>query len=245
MSVPLPISNALPDPYAPFMRVRSAPAAANEAGVGSALYRRRAEILAATRRTLAEEGHQRFTLRSVSEACSVTAQTIHNSFGSKVELLRAALNQHTQQIDGFALSQINDPLVFLALARAYYESAIEWGEFMREFMLVTSSRPSLRDALFKYGAELKVHILRGMARRNLLRSSVDPRMAAEQIAYVNMFGMREWAETGDLKRLEERLISGNAILLLGIFKPEAARGVEQWLGGVQQETAEAGSPLLS
>ena len=226
----LTVRDRAPDPFAPVIGMRLD---VQESGMGRACgaqYRRRADILAATRRLLAEQGHEKFTLRAISDACGVTPQTIHNSFGNKAELLGTALNQHTVMIDASAVSRTRHPGVFLLLALAYCQTAAEQPEFMRQYMHTAfAPRRPLRDTLMKFGVNLKVRVLSRLAQENILRSSVDVRIAAEQIAYVNTFGLMEWAENDDLCQLHDRLVLGNGTLLLGILEPEAARGMETWL----------------
>lgn len=241
------VSTGAPDPFQAVMGLKLS-GSSEASGDFNAQHRRRAEILAATRRLLAADGHQRFTIRSVSEACSLTAQTIHNSFGCKVDLLRTALNEHTLMIDSHALRQTRNPAAFLMLAIAYYQSALERPDFLREFMFTTfSPRQPLRDSLMKFGIDLKTQMLNAMARRNLLKPCVNPRIAAEQIAYVNTFGLLEWAENDDLSQLYEKLVLGNGTILLGILVPEKAREIERWLcdPANRQRCSEGTAPLLA
>jgi AcrR family transcriptional regulator len=181
---------------------------------------------------LGEEGCERIMLKSISDACSISTQTLHNSFGSKVELLTAAMNQYTLMMDSRALAQAADPSVFLWLGLAYCQVATEHPEFMREFVHATfSPKLTLREALIRYGTDLKLQILRSLANRELIRPFIDTRMAAEQIACVNTFAMLEWAENGDIRKLYERMIHGNGSILLGILTPDAGKDIESWLSG--------------
>src|SRR5690606_29547418 len=86
-----------------------------------------------------------------------------------------------------------------------------------------------REALMKFGIDLKTQMLTAMGRRNLLKPCVNPRIAAEQIAYVNTFGLLEWAESDNIAQLHEKLVLGNGTILLGILVPEKAREIEAWL----------------
>lgn len=219
-----------PDPFEPVIGLKLGKPVAKPFGEHSGPYRRRAQILAATRRSLAQEGHDRVTIKSISDSCGLTPQTIHNSFGCKADLLRSAMNEHTLMIDSFAFTKSCDPEVFLLLALAYCQSAVNRPEFVREYMRAAfSPRHSLKDTLMKFGVDLKLHILRDLARRDLLRSFVDHRSAAEQIACVNTFAMQEWAQHGDIVQLYARIVHGNGALLLGILVPEAGRKIENWL----------------
>lgn len=215
-----------PDPYMPVVGWSLHAGAFPRGEAGGSLQRRRAQILAATRRSLATEGYGRFTLRSISDASSVSTQTIHNCFGCKSDLLQSALNQHTVLMDSMALSEGQEPSVFLRLALLYCQSAVDYPEFIREYMCIDMS---IRSALMKFGADIKIKMLQGMAAQNLLRPTVNLKIAAEQIAYVNCFGMLEWADNNDICQLYDRLVNGNANILMGILQPGAARDFEIWL----------------
>jgi AcrR family transcriptional regulator len=220
----------IPDPFQPVVGFTLNPRRFGDLSEHGAQHRRRAAILAATRRMLATEGHEKFTIRSVAEACQLTSQTIHNSFGCKTELLRAAMNQHTVMIDSYAMAQTQDPGLFLLLAIAYCQSAIEQPEFMREYMrAVLSPKWPVRDSLLKFGTDLKAQNLRSMARRGLLKPCIDPAIAAEQIASSITFAMLDWAVSDDIGKLYERLVQANGAILMGILVPQAAREIEDWL----------------
>jgi len=219
-----------PNPYLPMLGSALDAVGSLEMHEYSVQHRRRAEILAAVRRLLASDGYQRFTIRSLAATCKLTAQTIHNSFGCKNELLRVALNQHTLMLDASAASLTRDPAVFMILALSYCSTAAERPEFLREFMRVASSpKQPLRDPLMKFGIDLKTQIFRGMARKGLLRACIDPRTAAEQIAYANTFALLEWAQNDDLADLYRHIVFGNGLILLGVLAPHAASGIEEWL----------------
>ncbi len=226
----LVVKSGIPDPFEPVVGFTLNPRRFGDLSEHGAQHRRRAAILAATRRMLASEGHEKFTIRSVADACALTAQTIHNSFGHKTELLRAAMNQHTVMIDSYAMSQTQDPGLFLLLAISYCQSAIDRPEFMREYMRAAfSPKWPLRDSLLKFGTDLKAQNLRSIARRGLLKPCIDPAIAAEQIASCITFAMLEWAENDDIERLYERLVLANGSILMGILVPEAAHEIEDWL----------------
>ena len=225
-----PFTTQAPDPYKTIFEFSANGIKTQVSGTKTKHTHLRAQILAATRRLLAEEGHDRIRLRSISEACSITAQTIHNSFGCKFDLLRSALNEHTLMIDSTAYRSTASPEAFLRLAIAYCQSAIDRPDFMREFMSATfSSKHSLREPLMAFGVEMKTRFLTTMAERNLLKPCVNPRVTAEQIAYTNAFALGEWAESGDTAKLYEKLLLGNGTILLGILTPTEAWNIERWL----------------
>lgn len=226
----LVVKSGIPDPFEPVVGFTLSPRRFGDLSEHGAQHRRRAAILAATRRMLATEGHEKFTIRAVAETCQLTTQTIHNSFGHKTELLRAAMNQHTVMIDSYAMSQTQDPGLFLLLAIAYCQSAIDQPDFMREYMRAAfSPKWPLSDSLLKFGTDLKAQNLRMMARRGLLKPCIDPAVAAEQIASCITFAMLDWVENDDIAKLYERLVQANGSILMGILVPHAAREIEDWL----------------
>lgn len=218
------------DPFEPVVAVTFGSAPQKCWREYSGPYRRKAEILAATRRLLAEQGCDRLMLKSVSDVCSVSTQTVHNIFGSKTQLLSEAMNQYTYVVDSRSLSEAQDPTVFLWIAVAYCRAAACQPEFVRQFVKAAfSSKMPLRETVFQFGSALKLQMLRGLAQRKYLRPFFDPRVTAEQIAYVNTFALLEWSENDDLPGLYSRIVQGNATALLGMLRPEAAKDVERWL----------------
>jgi len=180
---------------------------------------RRAAILAATRRLLAEGGHQ-FTLKRVSEECEVTVQTIRNSFGRREECLASALNEHTTAVWQALGSVSTGPRVFLDLAQMYYHCACVTPGFLRGMLTSAISNDAPLAALQRHGALLKINYLRDMARQGVLRSGVDVEALAAQITRLNTFTMFEWPINGDAEELKAQIVSGNKLLLLGAMRPQ-------------------------
>src|SRR5690606_34580771 len=106
----------LPDPFRPLSVTRSPGATCGRDETGTErLLRRRASILAATRRLLSQHGHAHVTLRQISDECEVTVQTLYNSFGPRLELLMSALNEHTIAVETSAYSAAAGPSLFLGI----------------------------------------------------------------------------------------------------------------------------------
>jgi AcrR family transcriptional regulator len=214
----------VPNPYVPL-----APDAA--AGPGGRSFaqqrRRRAEILATTRRLLAE-GQEAFTLRRVADENRVTVQTVRNSFGRREDLMVSAINEHTSAVwralGGFS----SGPALFLDLAQMYFQCARATPEFLRAMVTqAVANTPSL-SVLQQHGSAIKVAHLRRLAREGGLRPGVDAEALAAQITRLNTFQMYEWAAGGDALALRHELVVGNKLLLLGAVTPNAAARVEAW-----------------
>jgi AcrR family transcriptional regulator len=186
---------------------------------------RRAAILAATRRLLAE-GPDQFTLKRVSEECEVTVQTIRNSFGRREECLASALNEHTTAVWQALGCHSSGPRVFLDLAQMYYHCACATPGFLRGMLMAAISNDAPLAALQRHGAMLKVGHLRDMARDEQLRPGVDVEALAAQITRLNTFMMHEWTIHGDAEELKTQMQNGNKLLLLGAMRSQAAAQFE-------------------
>lgn len=182
---------------------------------------RRAAILAATRRLLAE-GPEQFTLKRVAEECEVTVQTIRNSFGRREECLASALNEHTTAVWQALGSFSSGPRLFLDLAQMYYHCARATPGFLRGMLMSAISNDAPLAALQRHGALLKAGYLRDMARREQLRPGVDADALAAQITRLNTFMMYEWTMHGDAEELKSQMLNGNKMLLLGAMRSHAA-----------------------
>lgn len=183
---------------------------------------RRAEILAATRRLLAESGHERLTLRRVAEECQVTVQTLRNSFGRREELVAQAVNQHTTTIWARLAQPYAGPQVFIAFPDVIRQVAVQAPDFLRGALTAAfTTGPSLQ-VLESHASSNKARLLRAMAKADLIRPGIDVDLLADQITKLDVMLMYEWAQTGDDRALWEKMLSGHHVLLLGALRPAAA-----------------------
>lgn len=187
------------------------------------LLARRAEMLAATRRSIAAAGYERFTVRSVSEECAVTAQTIYNSFGCRQELLVRALNEHTIMMEDAAGRLSPGAGVFLTLADLYYTCALERPAFLREIVMASFSTKERLATMQRHSIQNKVLMLRKIPRTDFVCDSIDVNALATQITRVNSFAVYDWAHHGDVAELRTQIVEGNKLLLRGVLRiPEIA-----------------------
>lgn len=221
---------ALPDPFAPVLpplpieqqrnRRRPPPARGQRA--------RRAAILATTRRMLAESGLDAFTVRGVAESCEVTVQTIHNSFGRRQDLLVAALNEHTSEIERAAALLSPGPMLFLHLARLYSACAAQSPTFLREMVSTAFSPMNPLMAMQNHGARNKTRLLQMMTIGGQLRDDVKAEALAQQITRLNTLTVFEWSRHGDVAEMHREIMFGNRLLLQGALRTAAADQVEAW-----------------
>lgn len=216
-----------PDPFIPMMPVASS-GPLRQPSV-SMLNRRRAEMLAVTRRHIATAGHDGFTLREISEECGVSEQTIYNCFGRRQDLLIRALNEHTTMTQQAAAQSCGDEAIFLALADIYYYCALETPDFLRQVVTTALSTEYTRAAMQRHGTDLKAGILRDFAKAGVLRRGTDAEALAAQITRLSMIAIYEWSRHGDAEDLRSALVHGARLLMLGSLTVSGGTAIETWL----------------
>jgi len=184
--------------------------------------RRRAEILATTRRLLAEAGGDRLTLRRVANECEVTAQTLRNSFGRKEELIAQAVNEHTSIIWLRLAEPRGEPLVFLAFSDVIHQFAVNVPDFLRGTISAAFTNSPSLHVLQTHAARSKTRLLRGIASKGLLRPDIDIGLLADQITQLDTMLMHEWSRTGDDRLLREKMTHSHQVMLRGALRPSVA-----------------------
>lgn len=192
--------------------------------------RRRGSILAQTRRLLAEGGYGGFSLRQVSERSEVTAQTIYNSFGTKQELLIAALNEYNAAVYGRVKQEDEGLLAFLGVNAKFYESALTAPDFMREYICSLYVAGDVKGGVYRHSRKLISSIMLSVVNAGVLRSGVDADALGQTSFRVRASAMYSWAVGHiDHKELRSELLSSNAYLLLGALRPSPAKELEWFM----------------
>jgi len=222
----LPLDASLfPDPFAPLTPVELPP----DAPQCSSLHRqrlRRAEILAATRRQLAESGAERLTLKRIADECDVAVQTLRNSFGRREDLIVSAVNEHTSSIWQKLGIVSPGPAAFIDFSQMIYECATRAPSFLRGTLAIAfSNNPALR-VLQDHAAGNKTRLLRKMASQGMLRPEIDIDLLAAQITKLDTMLMYDWAQNGKADELIRQLVAGHKVLLLGTLRDSAAAHLE-------------------
>jgi AcrR family transcriptional regulator len=207
-----------PNPFEPVLAMSSLPDRSPSQPSVVRLLTKRAEMLAATRRSIAAAGYDRFTVRSVSEECAVTTQTVYNSFGCRQELLVKALNEHTIMMEDAASRISPGPGAFLTLADLYYHCAIERPDFLREIVMASFSTKERLATMQRHSIQNKIRMLKSLPKTDFLCASIDVGVLATQITRVNSFAVYDWAQNGDVNELHTQLTEGNKLLLKGVLR---------------------------
>jgi AcrR family transcriptional regulator len=194
----------------------------------------RAEILALARCLLAEEGYEGFTIRRMAEYSSVTAQTLHNNFGTRIELIASALNEFTNVAYRFALSISSDPFLFLIKGATYYHACVTTPKYMRQSVACWAVGKPFRDLMQRYAASIRTPVLRKMYQRSMFRKNIDPNAFGAQVAFINSTAFYDWVlGYVDLDGLRQQIIAGNKLVLYGALTPVAARDIEAWISDIE------------
>jgi AcrR family transcriptional regulator len=222
-----------PNPYVPATIFRK-PGKEREISGVERRREQRAEILAIARRLLAEQGYERFTIRQIAERSSVTAQTLHNNFGTRTELLAAALNEFRKVTYSYVRSVSSDPVLFLVLGDSLHHTTVNAPDFMRQLIACWSADGPLLGLLQRYGTSLREPVLHEMRRRSVFRSEIDPTAFGAQAAHINSCALHEWAlGLIDIEELRRQIIAGNRLLLYGALTPVNAQNIEAWVDQVE------------
>ena len=187
---------------------------------------RRAEILATTRRVLAETGHERLTLKRISAECDIAIQTIRNSFGRREDLIVSAVNEHTTCIWQTLAKVSPGPAAFIDFSNMIYACALQAPDFLRGTLTIAfANNPSLL-VLQGHAAATKTGLLKKMATQDLLRPGIDVDLLAAQITKLDTILMYEWSQNNNAEDLFRQMAAGHKVLLLGALRESAAMRIE-------------------
>ena len=205
-----PADPFFPDPFAPIL-----PDTLGIAGSVSRQRLRRAEILATTRRLIAEERFDQVTLRRVAEDCDVAVQTIRNSFGRRDELIIAAVNEHTTAIWQDLDRRLPARQALIEFSGVIHRCAVQAPGFLRGTLALAFSRNASMLALQSHAAAYKLRLLQRMAKEETLRPGVRLDMLADQLTRLDTILMYEWAQGGDNAALFAHIAASHELLLQG------------------------------
>jgi len=195
--------------------------------------RRRALILESARAELAKRGYDGVTMEALATRTGVTRKTLYNHYGSKDELLLAAVSD---VIDGYrSLDSDVEPgipalLESRTLAARQVVDTPEYADAMIRALSQARSNDSLVDLLYRQGIAFIAGHLRLAHRQGELVEGVDIDEMAEQIS-AHAWGASAHAlkDVVALSRLERLTLSGLLILLISITKGTRQRALKRRL----------------
>lgn len=175
---------------------------------------RRALILAATRRVLAERGCEEVTVREIARTSGFALQTIYNLVGPRDRAIIDAISEYGLFIGRMAIKKDGGPSI-LQVIDMWIVATEACPELTRQcnLMLFTPSRHiyyHFRDIQIRGVAKL----LRHQKENGRLFFRSSPRQLAEQLVFFAMAIWMDWADRPfPLPVLREKLASGLLKLL--------------------------------
>jgi AcrR family transcriptional regulator len=198
---------------------------------------RKARILEAARRLIAECGYEAVTMRELAEQSLVSVPTLYNFFGSKTELLFAAVESYfTNLISGIPGPEVEsiDPgeglSRIISLAETLGRETPRHAAYARSLMVFLSSDSDtggLHD-LVTGGLTIQLEeALVEMQRKRQLVAWADPRAVGECVASQITMTTFDWArhQLSD-DALPDAMLYGVGVTLLGLSRGKAATELE-------------------
>jgi len=188
---------------------------------------RRARIIAAARRLIAEQGYDGLNMRALADAARVSVPTLYNLFGSKHAILAAEMQDAFRSIAGaLDLKQRGDAVARAAtLLQAGIENLVSVPGYYRQLvhvMLGSHETDELRRSI----EDQYVALMAGNLRAGQADGELDDWFAADVLArqmyFTFMMVVLGWAR-GELDDdgLRDVAAYGQSMLLLGVARGEA------------------------
>jgi len=204
---------------------------------------RRARILAAARRLIADRGYDGLTMRDLAQASRVSVPTLYNLFGGKRALLLAELEE-TFAIVVASLTRAGGGSVVeraFAVCEAGNRDLLAVPQYTRElvhlFLTSEETRPLRREMNERY-VELMASIVRDAQATGEIVPWVDPVAVATRSFAHYTHAMIEWAQGElDAEGFRNATVYGMCLIMLGIARGRAARDLAR--------RAEACQPALA
>jgi AcrR family transcriptional regulator len=203
---------------------------------------RRARILAAARRLIAERGFEGLTMRELARASRVSVPTLYNLFGGKLALLVGELEETFARVDASMRAARGDGFVerMVAGCEAANADLLAVPRYSRALIHLTLTSPEAeamrRDIGRRYVA-MMAETLRDAQAAGEIADWVDPETVAARAYAHHVATMIQWA-VGDLDDAELRAatLHGPCLLFLGIARGAAVPELERRARALQAAT---------
>ncbi|MFY9328965.1 MAG: TetR/AcrR family transcriptional regulator [Georgfuchsia sp.] len=207
----------------------------------SAMRNRKANILAMTRRLIAEQSFDHVVLQRLAERSNVTIPTIYNLIGSRSEVLQLATNEALQAKIVFAtakaeLEQLNPILVFVDTLWLGLANDPAYSRQLLRGIAYRDSDGWIGGFLFREMRSAMEKWLNKLATTGNFRDTgMSTRAMAKFICWHIDAAVTSWRENeSKLSDLRRNLTQGVGLFLLGALMNEEARSVTKWLKRLEQ-----------
>jgi AcrR family transcriptional regulator len=189
---------------------------------------RRARIVAAARRLIAENGFPALNMRALADAARVSVPTLYNLFGSKHAILAAEMEDAFRSVAVAVAEVKRGDAVERAAAflKAGIRNLVSVPGYYRElalFMITSLETDELRHSIEDQYVALMAGNLRAGQADGELADWFDPDILARQMYFTFMLVVLGWArgELDDAK-LRDVATYGQCMLLLGVARGATA-----------------------
>ena len=193
---------------------------------------RKARILAAARKLLAEGGYERLTVKNLASEADLSVPTIYNLVGKRHDVLVQAMNDHTIAMCKTAKDKEKYPHFVMALADLYANLAKAYPEFIKATTIAYfSGNDQLFNPWHDCGVGLIVASLAESQRAGLLRPGMTPEKIGRRCSAAISMSVYEWAIgsiSKDELRAELAYAAGDSLMRALTLPASAA--LEEWLG---------------
>ena len=202
---------------------------------------RRARILAAARRLIAERGYGGLTMRELAQASRVSVPTLYNLFGGKQALLLGELEETFTSVASSMQQASGASFVERCFAgcEAANRDLLSTPRYSRELVhlfLVSGETRKIRRGIGDRYIDAMAAVLREGQQNEELVAWADPVAVATRMYGHYVEAMIGWA-LGDLDAGEFRAatILGASLMLLGLARGRAAAALERRIREVQPQ----------
>ena len=197
------------------------------------LHERRGRILEAARELIAERGYQALTMRNLATRCRVSVPTLYNQFGSKDQLLAAAVQSHFSGLLGAAPpeSRSSGHEYLIAIMRLRAREMTRLPGFHRKllgaFMSTRDTESTESDIRSGLAGELSKALVE-MREQGQLADWLDEGVLAQQITGACIASAVAWAiGVLDDAGLEATMLQAACMLTLGAASGEARDALQR------------------
>jgi AcrR family transcriptional regulator len=185
---------------------------------------RRARIVAAARRLIAEHGYEALNMRALADAARVSVPTLYNLFGSKHAILAAEMEDDFRSVAGaLDMKKRGDAVERAAtLLQAGIKNLVAVPGYSRQLvqvMLTSRETDELRHSIEDSYVALMAGNLRAGQADGELADWFDADVLARQMFFTFMMVVLGWARGEvDDDGLREVAIYGQCMLLIGVAR---------------------------
>lgn len=194
---------------------------------------REVNILAAAREALTEKGYDGVTMNALAEKAGVVKKTLYNLYGSKDDLLLAAISE---VIDGYRGDRLavdrGIPAIIASRAAAARQivATPEYAEAMTRALVQAEAGHALVGVLLEDAVASNLSHLQAAAANGELEPHVDVAELAEQLASQGWGLILLWMKgLVPLDQFEARSLRGLVTLLLAVTRGPRRRALTELL----------------